>query len=53
MGTRFFQHRKPSLVLRDDLRAGIREVGGRPKREGICIHVADSFHCTAEANTTL
>ena len=30
-------------------------VGGRPKREGIYvhIHVADSLRCTAETNTTL
>ena len=29
--------------------------GGRQAQEGrdICIHIADSFHCTAETNTTL
>ena len=29
--------------------------GGREGHKGgdICIHVADSFHCTAEASTTL
>ena len=29
---------------------GGREVQGE---EDICIHIADSFHCTAETNTTL
>ena len=30
-------------------------VGGRELQEGrdICIHIADSLHCTAETNTTL
>ena len=29
--------------------------GGREVQEGgdICIHIADSLHCTAETNTTL
>ena len=33
---------------------GEMEEGGREVQEGggICIYVADSFHCTAETNTT-
>lgn len=29
--------------------------GGREAQEGrdVCIHIADSFNCTAESNTTL
>ena len=39
-------------MLCDDL-DGVR--GGREVQEGgdIGIHIADSLHCTAEANTTL
>ena len=34
VGTYCIQHRKPSLVLRDDLRAGIREWEGGPRGRG-------------------
>ena len=33
-----------------DVRVGRREVR---EREDICIHTVNSFHCTAETNTTL
>ena len=48
------QHRKLSSVLFDDLeRWGVG--GGVEVQEGedICIHIADSLHCTEEGNTTL
>ena len=39
-------------MLFDDLDAWDR---GREVREGgdMCVHIADSLHCTAETNTTL
>ena len=43
-------------MLCDDLDgwdAGVGGVGGRSKRERICIHIAESLRCTAETNTTL
>ena len=34
--------------------SGTEERGKRPKREGdICIHIADSLHCTVETNIIL
>ena len=46
-------HRELSSLLCDDLEG--RDVAGREAQEGgdICIHPADSLHCTAETNTTL
>ena len=48
------QHREPSSVLCDALEwwdGG----GGKEAQEGghICMHMADSYCCTAEINTTL
>ena len=42
-------------VLRYDLDVWDRGMGGKGVQEGgdICIYIADSFHCTAESNTTL
>ena len=39
------------MTEKGGLRGGGRETG--PKEGGICIHIADSLHCTAETNTTL
>ena len=49
-------HRELSSVLCGDLDGWDGGVaGGREVQEGgdICIHTADSLHCTAETNTTL
>ena len=48
------KHRKCFISAIDDL----EELGARVRREvqdggNICIHIADSLHCTAESNTTL
>ena len=42
-------------MLCDDLDGWDGVGGGREVQEGgdICIHIADSFHCTAESNITL
>ena len=42
-------------MLCDDLDGWDKGRGGREVQEGgdICIHVADSLHCTAETNTPL
>ena len=47
--------RELSSVLCDDLDGWDGGGGGREVQEGgdICIHIADSLHCTAETNTTL
>ena len=39
------------MTEKGGLRGGGRETG--PKEGGICIHIADSLHCTAETNTTV
>ena len=42
-------------MLCDDLDGWDRMWSGKEVQEGedICIHIADSLHCTAEANTLL
>ena len=42
-------------MLCDDLEGWDGAGGGKETQEGvdICIHTADSLHCTAETNTTL
>ena len=47
------QHRELSSVLRDDLGGWDGERGEVQQGGDICIHIADSLHCTAETNTTL
>ena len=49
------QHRELSLAFCDDLEGWDGFMGRREVQEGdhICIHTADSFHCTAEAGTML
>ena len=48
-------HRKFSSVLCRDLEGRDGGEGGREAQEGrdVCIHIVDSFNCTAESNTTL
>ena len=47
------QYRQLSSVLCDDLEGGTGVGGGKEAQEGgdICIHIADSLHCTAETQT--
>ena len=50
------KHRELSSVLYDDLvgwDGGWEEGREVQERRDICIHIADSLHCTAETNTTL
>ena len=48
------QHRELSSVLCDDLDGQDGGDWGEVQEGGdICIHIADSLHCTAETNTTL
>ena len=47
------KHKELSSVLCEDLGGEMQGSRRESKREGICIHVADSVHCTAETNTTL
>ena len=42
-----------SSALCDDLEGWNAGGGGRSKRKGVCIHIAESLHCTAEMNVTL
>ena len=44
---------KLSSVLCDDLEGWDGDGGGRSKREGICIHIAESLSCTGETNLIL
>ena len=46
-------HRKHSSVLCDDLEGCYRGMGGKSRREKICVHTDDSLHHTAETNTVL
>ena len=48
-------HRELSLVLCGDLEEWDGGGGKREAQEGrdVCIHTADSLHCTAETKTTL
>ena len=43
------------MLLCDDLDSWVEEWSGREVQEGgdICIHIAESLHCTAENNITL
>lgn len=40
-------------MLCHDLEQWDGEMGGRLKREPICIHIANILHCTEDTNTTL